>query len=330
MAEIPLTWRLRARPYRRGHASAPAATSLSEIPGPVVVGGVGGSGTRVVEEMMRRLHVYTGADLNSAGDNRWFTFLCKLPRWDLDECGPGTEVAQALATLDRAMTGRLDGGDEDVTTIRNALRRCRHWWRRDRLVDERPPRWLRQRVVTLLRSPQAQPAAPSLWGWKEPNSHLFIRHLHQHFGDRLRYVHVIRNGLDMAQSRNQLQLPRWGQAFGVARPSAAPSPAASLDYWIRANEAAIEGGGALPPGAFLLLNYDDLCADPAPAVERFAEFLRLDPTPRVRQELAAIPRVNVTTPRVDYDAEKVFGGDRLARVEALGFPLRHAPGPSVP
>ena len=85
------------------------------------------------------MHVYTGADLNSAGDNRWFTFLCKLPRWDLDECGPGTEVAQALATLDRAMTGRLDGGDEDVTTIRNALRRCRHWWRHDRLVDERPP-----------------------------------------------------------------------------------------------------------------------------------------------------------------------------------------------
>ena len=32
--------------------------------GPVVVGGVGGSGTRVVEEIMRRLNIYTGSDLN--------------------------------------------------------------------------------------------------------------------------------------------------------------------------------------------------------------------------------------------------------------------------
>ena len=63
------------------------------VPGPVVVGGVGGSGTRVVEQMLRQLGVYTGADLNSAGDNRWFTLLCKLPRWDLGSLGPDSEVA---------------------------------------------------------------------------------------------------------------------------------------------------------------------------------------------------------------------------------------------
>jgi hypothetical protein len=76
--------------------------------GPIVVGGVGGSGTRVIATMMRVLGVYTGADLNKAGDNKWFTFLCKLPRFDLD----GSEedavlVARSLDLLERAMRGSL-------------------------------------------------------------------------------------------------------------------------------------------------------------------------------------------------------------------------------
>jgi hypothetical protein len=303
------------------------------VPGPVVVGGVGGSGTRVVEELLRGLDVYTGADLNSAGDNRWFTFLCKLPRWDLGQSGSGSEVATSLATLERAMTGRLDLGDDDVALLREAQRRCRHWWRDDRLDDDRPPRWVRARVTTLLTSGQAQPEAPPrLWGWKEPNSHLFVCHLRLHFGDRLRYVHVIRNGVDMAQSRNQLQLLRWGPRFGVAGvadPASAPSPTASLDYWIRANEAAVEEGAALGPGAFLLLNYDDLCAQPTRGVERLAEFLGLHPPEDVLGKLAGIPRAAVAAPRADFDARQVFGADRLARVEALGFSVGNAKGPSV-
>ena len=285
----------------------------------MVVGGVGGSGTRVVEELMRRLHVYTGADLNAAGDNRWFTLLCKLPRWDLEVPAPESPVVRVLGVLEGAMTGRLEFSGQDKEVINDAARWCRHWWRHDRLIDDRPPAWVRDRIASLLRSDSDHPDRVLLWGWKEPNSHLFIRHLHAHFGDRLRYVHVIRNGLHMAQSRNQLQLTRWGSAFGLPDTSSAPAAASSLDYWIRANEAAVAEGRGLPDGGFLLVNYDDLCAAPEREITRFVDFLGLDPPDRVRRELASVPRPSGAGERVDSDVETLLGPDRLARVRALGF-----------
>jgi hypothetical protein len=318
---LPVTWRLRTRWRGRQPVDPVArAASYEDVPGPVVVGGLGGSGTRVVEEVVLRLGVFTGTDLNSAGDNRWFTFLCKLPRWSLGPDGPESELARSLATLERAMTGRLEVAGPDGTVLRDALHRGRYWWRHDRLRDDRPPRWLRQRVDSLLRSGDRPPLA-SPWGWKEPNSHLMIRHLHRHFEERLRYVHVIRNGLDMAQSRNQLQVSRWGSLFGLADAGGLASPTASLDFWIRANEAAIAAGQELPRGRFLLLNYDELCAQPEHAVVKLAEFLDLRPSEKVLGDLTRIPRAAASTPRAACDADELFGPERLARVEALGFPV---------
>jgi Sulfotransferase family len=297
----------------------PPATGGEEPRGPIVVGGVGGSGTRVVEEIMRQLNIYTGSDLNVAGDNRWFTSLCKLPRWDMEAPAPKSPVFRALATLEMAMTGRLEFTARDRRIVDEALRRNRHWWRYDRLIDDRPPAWLRARVTSLLRSAEDYALGSPMWGWKEPNSHFFIRHLHAHFGDRLRYVHVIRNGLDMAQSRNQLQVRRWGSRFGVRNGSLTPDPAASLDFWIRANEAAIEAGKALPQGTFFLVSYDDICANPREEVTRFVRFLDLDPPESVLRELVAIPQSGTTRPRAEVDLETVFGHDRLTRVRALGY-----------
>jgi len=42
---------------------------------PVVVGGVGGSGTRVIARMLVNLGYYIGDDLNDALDNLWFVLL---------------------------------------------------------------------------------------------------------------------------------------------------------------------------------------------------------------------------------------------------------------
>ena len=290
----------------------------------MVVGGLGGSGTRVIEAMMRRLHIYTGSDLNSAGDNRSFTLLCKLPRWDPDAPVSESPMMGALATLELAMTGRLEFTEPDRRIIDDAFRLSLDWWRNDRLDDDKTPAWLRARVTSLLRSGEDDVALSPLWGWKEPNTHLFIRHLHAHFGDRLRYVHVIRNGLHMAQSRNQLQLKRWGSLFGVSHGSPDPSPGESLDFWIRANEAAIEKGNALPQGAFLLVNYDALCASPKDEIARFVEFLGLRPPASVLDELAGLPQSGKARPRTELDLEDVFGNDRLCRVRALGYPVEQS------
>lgn len=292
---------------------------IKGLPGPIVVGGLGGSGTRVVEEILRQLNVDTGTDLNTAGDNRWFTLLCKLPRWDLDARMPDSPAMRSLAVLETAMTGCSEFTAHDRKLVSESYRRSRRWWRHDRLVDDRPPAWLQARVTSLFRSGSGEAPSASAWGWKEPNSHLFIPHLQAHFGDRLRYVHVIRNGFDMAQSRNQLQLTRWGSRFGLRQPATRPDPSAALDFWIRANEAAIENGNALPPSSFFLLRYDDLCANPREEITRFAEFLDLRPTEDVLRVLVRVPQSSRARRRAESDLG-LFGDDRVARVRALGFP----------
>ncbi len=49
--------------------------------GPVFVGGVGGSGTRVFAQILQGLGVQLGPCLNDALDNLWFTSLLKRPEW---------------------------------------------------------------------------------------------------------------------------------------------------------------------------------------------------------------------------------------------------------
>jgi Sulfotransferase family len=288
--------------------------------GPVVVGGVGGSGTRVVAEMMRELGMHTGTDLNKAGDNKWFTLLCKLPRWDLDESSQdASSVKRSLEILERAMTGQMAPERDDRKAIAAAVSRSDAWSRNDPLPDDRPLSWLRDRAASLRRSRRETPSDLSRWGWKEPNSHLFLAHLRTHFGDRLKYVHTIRHGMYMAHSANQSQVRRWGPYFGVFDRSASPDPSASLDYWIEANDLAIARGKALGPKAFLLINYDDLCASPREGAARFVEFLGLDPPPQIFERLVSLPNAPKPTNPTPPALIEQFGGERLARVRAFGF-----------
>jgi hypothetical protein len=289
--------------------------------GPVVVGGVGGSGTRVVVDIMRRLRVYTGSDLNKAGDNKWFSLLCKLPRWDLDPAGRDTsEVRRCLEILEKAMTGLLVPTREDRRTIAEVVRRCSNFAKKGDLRDDRTDAWLNHVAGTLAQSQDGVPEDYPLWGWKEPNSHLFLPHLSTYFGDRLRYVHVIRNGVYMAHSTNQAQPRRWGPEFGIEG-GLTTTPVRSLDYWIASNEQAIERGRAMPQGSFLLVNHDDLCKFPREEVRRFVEFLAIDTPEETMEELMALP--NPARP-LEFTLEQMrqeFGDERLAKVRALGFSL---------
>ena len=290
--------------------------------GPVVVGGVGGSGTRLVADMMRQMGVYTGSDLNDFGDNLWFTLLCKLPRWDLDATSADAKsVAASIFVLEKAMTGELLPKRADRDVISAVVARCASWYERDPLNDDNPLAWLRERASSLRRSRHHVPDGATLWGWKEPNSHLFLPHLHRHFGSRFRYVHVIRNGVYMAHSQNQLQLRRWGSRFGIVDVGPSPSPVASLDYWIASNELAITRGRSMPPGAYLLLNYDDLCAAPRDGIAQFVHFLGLEQTETLSKKLAALPKP-LRAPEVTLqELRQEFGDARIEKVREMGFSI---------
>jgi hypothetical protein len=145
-----------------------------------------------------------------------------------------------------------------------------------------------------------------------------------HFGDRLRYVHVIRNGVHMAHSRNQNQPARWGPRFGIAATGSETPARASLDYWIAANELALARGRAMPPGSFLEVNYDALCEDPEHLVPRIVEFLRFDPPAPVMDYLISLPSPRKPRSMSQSELQGEFGDERLRRVRALGFSLEEA------
>ena len=290
--------------------------------GPIVIGGVGGSGTRAVIEVLRRLGIYTGSELNQAGDNEWFTLLCKLPRWTDDETD---SLMRSLALLERAMQGTLIPTSADRKMIAEVVDRCVNWARQGDLTDNMTETWFRQVSASLLRSRRLVPEGAPLWGWKEPNSHILLDHLQAHFGDRLRYVHVIRNGIYMAYSANQAQVRRWGSRFGLT--GDVDTPVASLDYWIRSNELAIDRGRSMKPGSFLLVNHDRLCESPREQVARLVEFLGVPVSEQELQMLIELPQPPKPV-GISHEAMITeFGEERLARVEALGFTLADETGP---
>jgi len=68
--------------------------------------------------------------------------------------------------------------------------------------------------MLIRQSPEENQDQYKGWGWKEPNTHIYLEFLSKYFSD-LKYIFVIRHGLDMAFSKNQAQLYNWGNLLGV-------------------------------------------------------------------------------------------------------------------
>src|SRR5687768_4843438 len=156
---------------------------------------------------------HLGDELNRARDNLIFTALFKRPRW-YSRAGDA-RIHRQLDTFVRYMRGgRYTPGDYarlagSVMDHEPTLRLAESARRVSRAVTHRPG-------AAATRTP--------VWGWKEPNSHVFLRQLIDHFPG-LRYVHVVRHGLDMAYTRNKTQLEIWGDRFGVSMPRGAEASA---------------------------------------------------------------------------------------------------------
>lgn len=184
---------------------------------PLVIGGAGGSGTRVVARIVRLGGRYMGNDRNGSEDTmpvarfEW--------RWGLDylESGPSDAMVQQLEAA----------------------------------VDEH-----------LAERPDAAP-----WGWKHPHSYLLLPFLLKRF-PQMRFIHVIRDGRDIAFSRNQQQAERYGELLG--RPDE-PLTLRSAAWWAWANVWASRNGKALGHN-YLLVRLEDLCAEPDTWTRRIVEF----------------------------------------------------------
>jgi len=276
---------------------------------PIVIGGVGGSGTRVVCQILKERGLFVGKDLNRALDNLSFTFLLKRPQKLQQDKSSWREVHLNLlanhmqgAALDKSsrklLRQNLLAGDSS-----GELKSFLFRWKRYKHLKK----GVKEELI-------GQP-----WGWKEPNSHIFLEDLVHVFGPEMKYVHVIRHGLDMAFSRNKQQMANWGHLYGVAQPTGHDAPAAQLNYWINANQQAVAKGSELLGDNFLLLNYDALCEEPLKYAQMLLDFSGLLYREHDLELMATIPRTPKSKGRYLSMGLDQFSSEQIAAVRELGF-----------
>ena len=179
-------------------------------PEPIVVGGSGGSGTRVVVELLRHFGVVFGEGQNESGDSLDF-----------------------IPFLDRYAARVFAGHDV------NYMEAARH-------------------LLEIFEKRLASGLAEH-WAWKNPRS-IFVLPLLHGLLPQMRFVHVIRHGMDIATSSNVHQLSLHGEAILGRKPVLGDS-VDGAELWSKVNAQGAEWGKRLGE-RYLLLRYEDLCASP--------------------------------------------------------------------
>jgi GT2 family glycosyltransferase len=111
------------------------------------------------------------------------------------------------------------------------------------------------------------------WGWKEPRSIYLLSFLAAELPG-LRFLHVVRDGRDMALSENQVQLRKHGDA--VLGRTDEPKALRSIALWRELNLRAADFGERELGDRYLRLRFEDLCAEPAVRVAEVLRFFGLE------------------------------------------------------
>ena len=223
---------------------------------PIVIGGVGGSGTRMIAQLLQSNGVDIGSALNESMDNLWFTLLFRRPSWKKERvCS--LEILKACRVLGAAHYGN---GYEDIPLdVKNYIIDLAENMPNFGLKGSPFGSWLD--VAHHLLNHRYNHYTNGLWGWKEPNSHMFLPEIMVTFL-KLKYVHVIRNGVYMSRSSNQNQLNQWGLWFGDEVDAGGDVSERSTQFWCASNLNARRICESSLADQHFWLKFEDLCSDP--------------------------------------------------------------------
>jgi hypothetical protein len=217
---------------------------------PVVIFGTGGSGTRVLQLLADRAGYFMGANLNAPGDS--------------------LEVGQFMQRwLNRYLT--------------------KSNWIEEMCRESGPgkfghPRAMANDFRSAIESHRAG-LEDGPWGWKSPKTILMLPFVHEMY-PAMKAVHLVRDGRDMAFSRNQNQVRAKGHKVLSAADLEQRRPIRSIKFWARVNVAAARYGTTrFVNGNYLRLRYEDVCSDPGEAVVRLLDFLDC---PASRESMRAV------------------------------------------
>lgn len=277
--------------------------------GPIIIGGIGGSGTRVVVSILQAFNVYFGDDLNIPLDNLSYTLLFKRPKWFNKNQLNNQKIKTGLSILEKSMLNRKSYTLREIAYLLNAtISMARHG---HNMEKDGQGQWAFERLKCLIFNNSDTISMYKYWGWKEPNSHLLLKNFHEYFAD-FKYIHTIRHGLDMAFSTNQEQFYNWANLYGVDIPKKEEDiPAAVFSYWVKANRKVLNMQNEFGHDTIYVLDFDKLCLNPEQEIKRLTKFLHIEIKDDELDLAKRIPSIPKTKDR--------YKGKRYYRVQKRGF-----------
>lgn len=279
--------------------------------GPLVIGGIGGSGTRLVTEICQSIGFNLGEDLNKSLDNLTYTLLFRRYHWYTKNQHKEKNISVGLDLLKKIIQRNHYFTVAEINFLLYATLDTYLHYRNERI-------WAFKRVYNIYRKPITQ--QPFLgWGWKEPNSYLLLPHYIKKF-QSLKFIHIIRHGLDMAFSKNQRQMKNWGGLFFPDwKYNSDPSPADSLRFWISANKYIVDFGKSLGSDHYLQVNFDHLCSEPALVTNQIIDFLGINVDQKKLSMLSELPKPQATMGRYKDHDLSIFPDNDIQEVRRFGF-----------
>lgn len=210
-----------------------------------------------------------GSTVNASYDQLWFTLLFRRREW-INTKPTSNELDTALACFDAICQRDLDYLNTNNT--QQLLERLANNLQNYGLSGTSFTTWCdlkRQRIN------DKEYSAPHSWGWKEPNTHVFLEPLAS-FYPQLKYIHVIRHGVDMALSSNQNQTRQWHKWFDLENKELRPSRQESFNFWFCSNRRTKAFCESRLAEQHIWIKYENLCHQPLQTAHKIADFLQID------------------------------------------------------
>lgn len=268
---------------------------------PIAIGAIGGSGTRVIARIMSEMNVFIGSAINKQLDNLFYTYFFKYRQ--LLKLGED-EMWMLLDLFVRANIGPATALSVKEKEIFNGI-----------LVNQLHS-YPDSKLATTLHSHissafESDKPTPERWGWKEPNTHFIIPALMRYI-PQTRYIHVVRNGLDMAYSKNQNQPRLWGADI-LGRPYDS-SPSFSLSYWCAVHRRILHWKEIYPDN-ILIVQFESLCASPIAEIARILDFCRIPYEEETLENLSKLVSVPPTIGRHQSYRSDIFAPEDICFIQ---------------
>ncbi len=140
----------------------------------------------------------------------------------------------------------------------------------DYALEDVPGRSMKALIKALQRHIADKPADKARWGWKHPRSYYALPMLNALLPD-MRFVHVVRDGRDIAFSSNQNPPTKHFTAlFGEHYTQ--DCPRAAIRLWDKCNREVAAFGARELQDRYLRVNLEDMCAQPEAEIARLLAF----------------------------------------------------------